>query len=71
MSGTWLNMSLADDLVATLACEPADAVVAVPSMRVAGQITPFWCGTGGHAADQVSTHRRGVRVVLDDLRHSA
>jgi len=27
MSGTWLNMSLADDLVATLACEPADAVV--------------------------------------------
>src|SRR5271166_3181896 len=27
MSGTWLNMRLADDLVATLACEPADAVV--------------------------------------------
>ena len=27
MAGTWLNMSLADDLAAVLAREPADAVV--------------------------------------------
>jgi len=30
--------------------------VAVPPMRVAAQISPFWRGTGGHAGDQVGAH---------------
>ena len=29
-------------------------------MRVAGQITPFWRGTGGHAGDQVGAHNGGM-----------
>ncbi len=33
--------------------------VAVPHMRVAAQITPFWRGTGGHAGDQVGAHIGG------------
>ena len=28
-------------------------------MRVAAKITPFWHGTGGHAADQAGAHNLG------------